>query len=298
MSRPEKRNQTLNAVIRTVFDGAQRAFERRDTAGAERLGEKFGRLVYRLDRKHRERTHANLRLAYPEVPQAWIDETAQGVFLHFGRVTGDFMRSRVRPPEEVLENIVVEGSEWIEPFPPGTGIIAATAHFGNWERFGQWCAAAWHPIAVVARDADDGEIQQRIGELRAATGLEVLSRGNAARASLKALKEGKVLGLLPDQNSDECFVPFFGHPVGHTLGPAVLHKRTKVPLIPAFCVREGVGKYRVIILQPIDPHATGDPVAVTAEVAASLERVIRRYPDQWLWMHDRWKSARRRGMLD
>ncbi|CAN5651518.1 N/A [soil metagenome] len=297
MSESSKRNPTLNAAARTLFDGAQRAFEQRDDAGAERLGEKLGRLVYRFDRKHRERTHANLRLAYPEASQSWIDSTAQGVFLHFGRVLGDFMRSKVRTIDGVLATTAVEGKEIIDRYPPGTAIIAATAHMGNWERFGHWCTAIGRPISVVARDADDGEIQRRVDALRASTGLEVLSRGNAARASLKALKEGKVLGLLPDQNGDECFVPFFGLPTGHTLGPAVLHKRTGAPLIPAFCVREGVGKYRVIVLEPIDPSGEGDSVAVTAEVAASLESVIRRYPEQWLWMHDRWKSSRQRGML-
>ncbi|RYG34784.1 hypothetical protein EON81_14625 [bacterium] len=293
-----KRNPTLNALARTLFDGAQRSFERRDAAGAERLGERIGGLVHRFDRKHRERTIANLRLAYPEAPQEWIEETAKGVFLHFGRVLGDFMRSKVRTLDEVLATTEVEGREIIDRYPPGTAIIAATAHMGNWERFGHWCTAIGRPISVVARDADDGEIQDRVGALRASTGLEVLSRGNAARASLKALKEGKVLGLLPDQNGDECFVPFFGQPAGSTLGPAVLHKRTGAPLIPAFCVRVGVGRYRVIVLEPIDPgNVAEDQVAVTAEVAASLESVIRRYPDQWLWMHDRWKSARQRGLL-
>ncbi|RYG47470.1 hypothetical protein EON79_07260 [bacterium] len=294
-----KRNPTLNAVARTLFDGTQRAFERRDEAGAERLGARIGGLVYRLDRKHRERTVANLTLAYPEAPSAWIDETAQGVFLHFGRVLGDFMRSKVRSLDEVLATTEVEGRDIIERYPAGTAIIAATAHMGNWERFGHWCTAIGRPISVVARDADDGDIQDRVGALRAATGLEVLSRGNAARASLRALKDGKVLGLLPDQNGDECFVPFFGQPAGSTLGPAILHKRTGAPLIPAFCVREGVGRYRVIVLEPIDPdNRSDDPVAVTAAVAASLEGVIRRYPEQWLWMHDRWKSARQRGMLN
>jgi len=93
-------------------------------------------------------------------------------------------------------------------------------------------------------------------------------------------------------------VPFFGKPTGTVLGPAVLHQRTKAPILPAFCLRIGVGKYRIIVCEPIDLECKEeDQEMLMAQVNAVLESVIRDYPDQWLWMHDRWKSARRRNLL-
>jgi KDO2-lipid IV(A) lauroyltransferase len=193
----------------------------------------------------------------------------------------------------------VEGQENIaEVESRGHGIIACTGHFGNFERFGHWCTATGRPITVVARDANQGEMQDRIARVREVTKVEFLSRGNSARAILGILRKNGLVGLLPDQNTDESFVPFFGRPCGTVLGPAVLSIRTKATIVPAFCVRTGVGKYRVIVKPPIE--TTGlekQPEAIMAEFNRVLESVIRDYPDQYLWMHDRWKSARRGGLL-
>ena len=112
------------------------------------------------------------------------------------------------------------------------------------------------------------------------------------------LRGGGTVALLPDQNSEECFVPFFGQPCGSVLGPAVLHLRTGATLIPAFCVRTGVGKYHVRVHPSVNPDGKEkDPVAITATLNRILEDEVRQHPEQWLWMHDRWKSARRKGML-
>jgi Kdo2-lipid IVA lauroyltransferase/acyltransferase len=292
-----ERNRLLNAVARNLFGALQSAAERRDSAGAERIGERIGLLAHRLDRKHRERTVANLALAFPNESAAWHERTARGVFVHFGRVSGEFLRSRVRTNETVLAATEAEGTQERLAGLQG-GLIAVTAHFGDWEWFGHWCSAVGRPIEVVARRSDDGEIEQRITSLRTATGLRVLSRGDAARGSLRALREGRVLGLLPDQNAGECFVPFFGHPAGTVMGPAVLHRRTKAPLLPAYCVRLGPGRRRVILLDPIEAGTGESDESVTARLSLALESVVREYPDQWLWMHDRWKEARHQGMLE
>jgi len=115
---------------------------------------------------------------------------------------------------------------------------------------------------------------------------------------LAELRKNKLLGVLPDQNTDECFVPFFGHPTGTVLGPAVLHQRTGAVMLPAYCVRIGIGQYRVIVRPPIDlQNIEENRELLAAEMNARLEEVIREYPEQYLWMHDRWKSARRAGLL-
>jgi KDO2-lipid IV(A) lauroyltransferase len=294
-----RRRALLNNVGNAVFGRAQRSFETPDVRKAERKGERLGLLLYRLDRKHRERTHANLELAFPDWAPERRETIARDVFKHFGIVTADFMRSPIRTHQEVLDNMEVEGFEHFEAAEAlGKGVIAVTAHLGNWERFGHWCTAIGRHISVVARDANDSEIQDRIAKIRENTGIAVLSRGKSAREMLAKLRRKEIIGLLPDQNSGESFVPFFGHPCGTVLGPAVLHQRTGAALLPSYCVRTGPGKYRVVLRPLVDPDVQEkDAEVITAQLNLVLESVIRDYPEQYLWMHDRWKSARMRGLL-
>lgn len=270
-----------------------------DVGKAERRGEMLGKLWYRLDKKHRERSVANLRLAFPDLGGSQTTALSRRVFLHFGRVAGDFLRSPLRTDAEVLETTQVEGEHLIAVAEGSeNGIIAVTAHFGNWERFSHWCTATGRPIAVVAREANQTGVQEKLQSIREQNGMVVLSRGNAARAILQRLRHRELIGLLPDQNTDESFLPFFGRPAGTVLGPAVLHQRTGAVLLPAYYARVGVGRYRLILHPPIDLENTEkDPKAIMGRINESLESVIREYPDQWLWMHDRWKDARRQGLL-
>ena len=295
----DKRKAQLNRLVIGAFDRAQRFFLTPDVRTAERRGERIGLLIYRLDKKHRNRTLANLELAFPEWDAAKRQAVAIDVYRNWGRVMGDFLRTPIRSNAEVLESIEVEGQELIDAaYAKGKGIIACTAHLGNFERFGHWCVATGRPITVVARDANDGDIQRRVARVRENSGVEFLSRGDSARTILTKLRRKELIGLLPDQNTDESYVPFFGKPCGTVLGPAVLGVRTGAVLVPAFCVRTGIGRYRVVIRPALETEGREkDPAAIMADFNRVLESVIRDYPDQYLWMHDRWKSARKEGLL-
>ncbi len=282
-----------------ALDLIQRGFLTPDVEVAERRGAALGRLLYRIDKKHRNRTLSNLELAFPEWTAEERLKVSTKVFEHFGRITGDFLRSPIRTNEEVLASSEVVGFEHFEAaFGRGKGVIGVTAHFGNWERFAHWVTAGGREISVIARDANQSAIQERVSRIRSVAGTSVISRGDSAVEISSRLRRNELIGILPDQNSEESFVPFFGHPCGSVLGPAVLHRRTGAALLPTYCARIGPGKYRMIILPPIDlENKNKDFVALTAEMNAALESIVRQYPDQWLWMHDRWKSARMRGML-
>ena len=127
--------------------------------------------------------------------------------------------------------------------------------------------------------------------------MKMLARGRSIRDLLRLLKEGELIGILPDQNSKEAMIPFFGQPAGTVLGPAVLHLRTGAPLVPCCCVRVGVGQYEVHILDPITAREGETPEELMTRVNAAIEQMIRIAPEQYLWMHDRWREARRRGLL-
>lgn len=294
-----KQNALLAKIGTLAFRGAQRTFEKRDAVGAERLGEKFGRIGFKLDRKHRDRAISNLRLAFPESSEEEARALAQKTFEHFGRVMADFLRSPKRTDEEVLASAEASNFHYYEQANAvGKGVLAITGHMGNWERLAHWYQAHGYTMSVVARDADDEGLQEKVARIRGGRGLTLLSRGDSAKEILLRIRNKETIGILPDQNSNEAFVPFFGKPCGTVLGPAVLHLRTGAPLVPGFCVRVGPGKYKVEVFEPMQySRRESSPEQIMADLNAVIERVIRQYPDQWLWLHDRWKSARRRGML-
>jgi len=284
-----------------AFRLAKRFVGKRDPLKAERIGAKLGRIGFKYATKHRTRALKNLALCYPELSESERHAMAIRCFEHFGMLAADFLRTEHRTMEEVEKSIVeVEGWEHAEAATElHKGVIGLTGHFGNWERFAVFSNLRGRRVYAVQRDADDPGLNREMTALREKSGIEVLSRGNAIRIMLRALSEDKLVAVLADQNCAESFVPFFGMPTGTVLGPAVLHRRTGAPIVPAFCVRVGPNQFKVIILPALTPkEGVDDPSeAIAASMNDALESVIRRYPEQWLWLHDRWKSARRRGLV-
>jgi Kdo2-lipid IVA lauroyltransferase/acyltransferase len=289
-----------NKAITAALGISGRAVRTPNVAVAETRGAWLGRVLYRLDRKHRERTYSNLRLAFPEWDERRRDEVARQVFEHFGIVGADFFRTPRRSRTELLESVEVDDLSSLEEAEAmGKGVLLITAHLGNWERFAHWLSATGRKLAVVARDADESSLQTKMLQIRESGGVAVLSKGSSARQILTKLRNNEMVGILPDQNALDCYVPFFGHPAGTHMGPAVLHQRTGAVIAPAFCVRTGVGRYKVFSLPLIDPdNRETDPEKIMAEINLAIETVARKYPEQYLWLHDRWRNARKKGLVE
>ena len=295
-SRRKRLEQKLGTA---AFVWAQKWLFRKDALQSERIGEKLGRLAFRLSKKHRLRALSNLELAMPELTPAERTDLALRTFEHFGRVAADFVRTPIRTPEDFSE-IEVFGREHLDQLvSQNQGAILITGHFGNWERACQWYGRNDYKLSVVVRDANDDKLNDMVLLLRKDAGVGVISRGSAARQILSTLKRNEFIGILPDQNSDEIYVPFFGKPCGTVQGPAVLSERARCPVVPMYCVRIGANKYRIRIGPPLkhEPGYEGTPEGITRAINSYLEAAIREYPEQWLWFHDRWKSARRKGLL-
>lgn len=280
-----------------LFRRALGSMKGKNALQAEKAGKRLGRIGFRLIKKHRERCLANLAFCFPEKSAEWHRATAIQVFEHFGIVATDFLRTPQRTDEEVAEHMTIEGKENFERAKEkGKGVLVVTAHFGNWERMAQLSRMNGHPLAVVARDANDASLNSMVMDLRRSIGLEILSRGSAARAIIKKLKDNEIVAVLPDQNTAEAFLPFFGHPCGTVLGPAVLALRTGAPIITAFCFRKGPGQYHSIVGPELD-YGDGSPEAIMTSANKAIEDIVRAHPEQYLWLHDRWKSARRKGLV-
>jgi len=265
---------------------------------ARAWGEWVGALGYRVSARYRGVADANLRRAFGEaLSDADRRALIRRVFQNFGRMAlVEFLKAPHLTPQSLRRLVRVEG----EGYAPveallarGRGMILVTAHFGNWELLARRAALEGYKVLVVARQSEDPAFNAITDRLRENGGYTVHPRGASPRALLQQLRRNDIVAILPDQKSEDVFVPFFGHAAGTVTGPAVLALKTGAPILPMFCPLQPDGTYRMELLPEIDTTPTGDVEADTrrimAEITLAIEDMVRRYPDQWLWMHDRWR---------
>ncbi len=296
----KRRKQIEGKLGEILLRRVQKNLLRKSPVDAERVGRRIGRILMRVGKRRRERAFANLALAFPEKSDAERADIAERAFEHFGIISADFLQIPRRSLEEFHASTEVVGRENLDKaLALNKGVIFITGHFGNWERSSTYISSEGHTLSVVARDTDDAGVNSMVNDLRSFTGTKVISRGAAARPIIAALRRNELVGILPDQNADEIYIPFFGKLAGTVLGPGVIHERTGAPVIPAYCVRIAPGKYRIEVhpaLEPLPGYETKGEGMMRA-INASLEEIIRKHPEQWLWFHDRWRNARKKGLL-
>lgn len=180
----------------------------------------------------------------------------------------------------------------------GKGAIIATSHSGNWELMGGALALAGLPIVGVAKRQSAVGMDRFINEYRALVGMHVTYR-SSVREMFRMIDQGWIIGLLSDQDPsrrDGVIVDFFGQETNAFTGAAAIARRCEVPIFPVFMHRRADGHHELTIEEPLYVEKTDDRAAdvlrVTQEVSAHIEAWIRRYPSEWFWLHDRWKSMR------
>jgi len=181
----------------------------------------------------------------------------------------------------------------------GDGVIFITAHFGNWEFLAAHVAHQVGPPTVIARDATHPVTAQMINSARESHGLRILGRRDT-RDMLRVLNAGGILGMLPDQHAavGGVLMDFLGRPAWTFTGPALLASRTGARVFATFCVRDFNGGFKMVLSPEIKPVRTGDReadvLAHTRLISDAIEQVIRAHPDNWLWLHNRWKEPKQR----
>ncbi|MBI3637504.1 MAG: lysophospholipid acyltransferase family protein, partial [Candidatus Rokubacteria bacterium] len=198
----------------------------------------------------------------------------------------------------LLTDVTIDGNEHLKTVMAQHGrALLLTAHLGNWEMLTVANGLVGYPLAVVVRPLDSGLMNAVAERLRRKTGVEIIDKRDALRPVLGALRRGRLVGILLDQNTarrESVFVPFFGRPASTSRSVAVLSLRTGTPVVPVFIRREGPGRHRVTIHPPVTvPDVTDREAAIlelTARCTAAIEAAIREVPEQWLWMHDRWRT--------
>jgi KDO2-lipid IV(A) lauroyltransferase len=202
-----------------------------------------------------------------------------------------------RPLPATLATLSLEGREHLDRVMATHGrALVLTAHLGNWELLAAAHRLTPYPLAIVVRPLDAGWLNTLAEEARRKTGVELIAKQGALRPVLDALRRGRMVGILLDQNTarrESVFVPFFGRPASTSRALALLALRTGAPILPIFA-RRADGRHRVVIAPPIMPQSRGASEAAVAELTArctaAIEAAIRAAPEQWLWSHDRWRT--------
>jgi KDO2-lipid IV(A) lauroyltransferase len=262
------------------------------------LGRRLGRLWAVLDRRHLAIAEDNLRAAFPDWDAARVAATARGVYAHFGAVILDLLWMEGRPVQELLALADLEGIEHLQHArAAGRGIVAPSAHLGNWEV--QAVASVPHvgPIAVVARPLENPALDRRLVALRASTGNTVIYKQKALARVLGTIRDGGIVAILIDQNvqaKDGIFVRFFGRPACTTTVAAALALKTGCAIVPVRCLLQPNGRYRMVygplVEWPRGGRRDQDVEALTQHLTSIVEGWVRETPEQWLWLHRRWKT--------
>jgi len=244
----------------------------------------------------------NLTLAFPERTEEERRQILRGTFENLGRVLGELTQFHKYDRERLSELIDFQLDETsrdlYELQRNGQGVLITTGHMGNWEMLVLGFAALYEPISFLARPLDNPLLEEMLNVHRTRYGNNPISKRNSVMLAAKILSEGGILGVLSDvnvQKKDGVFVPFFGKLACTTAGPALLAIRSDALIYPTFCVWEKeIGRYRFVHGAVLKPSNTGDRkqdvIATTAEYTAEIEKIIRQYPDQWMWIHKRWKT--------
>jgi KDO2-lipid IV(A) lauroyltransferase len=264
-------------------------------------GAALGRLLGDLDRRHLEIVRDNLRRAFPEWDEARVRRTARDVYAHFGRVLFDILWLAHRSRDQVMALVDVEHREHLRALDGNAnGCVFVTAHLGNWELCGIAHAWSFRPMGVVARPLDNPALDERLVAFRQRSGNTVIYKQKALAHILRALRENREVAFLLDQNvqeKDGIFIDFFGRKAAATTVAAALAVKTGAVLLPGYAVMTAGGRYRLVYDEPIRWTPSGDRetdiAALTQRIAGVIEGWVRETPEQWLWMHRRWKTQPR-----
>ena len=283
------------AVARTLLTGL--GLLPRPVAVA--TGRGVGRIAYGLSDRLRRTGFRNLELAFPEISERERERILRGCFKNLGRLLGEFSQFPHTTPESLRRIVECEGLENLQAAQAlGRGVILFTGHLGAWELSSFALSAFGYPLSFLVRRIDNPLVERLIEETRTRFGNRSIDKRAAMRPMLRTLRAGGTLGILVDLNTqphEGVFVDFFGIPASTTSGVAALALRTGAAVLPVFAPwDEKRQRFVLHVDPPLQVASTGDTKEdvrqLTSLFTSVVESYIRRFPEQWLWIHKRWNN--------
>ena len=266
---------------------------------ARSLASGMMRFFYALLPRLRKTAEINLRIAFPDWSDDRRKKVIRGMLRNLGWMAAEFVRLPKYSKENIEETVALDGHEnFLEGQRRGKGVLYLTGHIGAWELSSFAHALYGFPLHYMARRIDNPRIDALVNSYRCLPGNRPIFKNESARVMLKVLKDAGTIGILVDQNTmpgEAVFVDFFGKQASTTTGIARVALHTDAAVVPGYAVwDESLGKYRLRFEPPIELIRTGDMerdvVENTQRFTKVIEDIIRKYPDQWVWVHRRWNT--------
>ncbi|MBL7071169.1 MAG: mitochondrial fission ELM1 family protein [Candidatus Omnitrophica bacterium] len=261
------------------------------------VGRLFGRLAYLINYKRAKVAYSNMRAAFSaEKTPAEIRRIVKRLYMNFGQTLVEVLRIPIVNKAYTDKYVSTCGrGNFDKTHEKGRGIIFLTGHFGNWELLSIKSALEGYPLMVLAREQKMKRMNDALNAMRESKGCKVVKKGMATREIYEHLGKNNIVGILSDQDAGKkaIFVDFFGRPTSTHRGAFALARKTGSAIIPVFLARVNGAYHKLILEEPIEV-AGGDEKAefhAMQRFARIFEKHIRQYPEQWLWLHKRWKST-------
>src|SRR5580704_2623192 len=257
------------------------------------------RVLYALLPKLRKTAEVNLRIAFPGWNGAQRKSVIRGMIRNLGWMAAEFARLPKLTKENIDQVVILDGHEnFLEGRRRGKGVLYLTGHIGAWELSSFAHALYGYPLHYMARRIDNKKIDALVNGYRCLSGDRPIFKNESARVVLKVLKEAGTVGILADQNTmpeEAVFVDFFGKPASTTTGIARVALHTDAAVVPGYAVWDpAIQKYRLRFEPPVELIRTGDTerdvLENTQKFTKVIEDIIRKYPEQWVWVHGRWNT--------
>jgi Kdo2-lipid IVA lauroyltransferase/acyltransferase len=266
---------------------------------ARAFGAGVGRLALLLTPRLRRAGHRNLQLAFPQASAAEREQILRKLYRNLGWLLAEFCQMPHYTPQQTARFIRYEGLEnYLKARDQGKGVLILTGHLGAWELSSFYHSLMGYPMSIVIRRLDNPLVDRLVNHIRCLHGNHVLHKDDFARGLLASMRRGETVGILMDTNMTPpqgAFVEFFGHLACTGSGMARVALKTGAPVVPGFLLwDESTRQYVLRFGEPLQLASTGDAeadaVAYTALFPRVIEDYIRQFPDQWLWVHRRWKT--------
>jgi Kdo2-lipid IVA lauroyltransferase/acyltransferase len=266
---------------------------------ARGLGALVGRIALLLTPRLRRTGDLNLRLAFPQKTAAERRQILRKLYRNLGWLLAEFCQMPRYTPEQAQSFIRYEGLEhYLAARDHGKGVLILTGHLGAWELSSFYHSLMGYPMSIVIRRLDNPLVDNLVNQIRCLHGNQVLHKDDFARGLLASMRRGETVGILMDTNMTPpqgAFVDFFGHPACTGSGLARVARKTGAKVLPGFLLWDEATQQYVLrfgagLDLPASDDAEADALAHTALCTRVIEEYVRRYPDQWLWVHRRWKT--------
>ncbi len=260
--------------------------------GGDAAARCLGDLAFALAGNYRRIAEVNVRIAFKgALPPGRVRAIVRGAFRNFARTAYELLRASGLSREDVLRlTDCPDDSAFVATLLEGRGVVACAAHVSNWYWPALYCAARGGRVSAIVRPLDNPKLNAAMGEALARWGIAPIPRAEAAEAGVAALREGRIVALMVDQNAAAGgrFAPFFGVPASTMRGVHALRQATGCHVVVTHHRRLGAGRHEVRVSRPLEWPADED--TALAAVNARIEEIVRLDPSSYFWLHPRWKK--------